>query len=381
MGGWTRGAAAQAGPIAIPDRALIVATGYPARVAEALGDYLADPRTVWTADSADLRRVLAANRPGLVLLDPAVAADGGPSVVPALAAARRAGAMVVLCGRYDDLRLRSPELTRVANLVLGLPHDSRRLARTIRQTMTMHGAPPAEPVSLSLRKVIGDGRDALERAVRGLRAGRPPDPAALLEAATGISDLAGSPELRRMRDLLRAHHDPTYTHSLRVAAGLVLFGQAFGIGASDLRTLALAGLLHDVGKALLPRTLLEKPQRLAADEWHLVRQHPVTGEKMIRDIGGLPATVHEVAARHHERLDGSGYPNGLTAAELDEASLLCAIVDMHVALTEPRAYKAAIGDAEAFNLMAVRHAGGIEAHFLRRYRELILDQTAETAAA
>jgi HD-GYP domain-containing protein (c-di-GMP phosphodiesterase class II) len=71
----------------------------------------------------------------------------------------------------------------------------------------------------------------------------------------------------------------------------------------------------------------------------------------------------------------------LTAAELDEASLLCAIVDMHVALTEPRAYKAAIGDAEAFNLMAARHAGGIDAHFLRRYRELILDHTAEAAAA
>lgn len=380
MGGWTRGPAAQAGPTAIPDRALIVATGYPARLAEALGDYLADPRTIWTADSADLRRVLTANRPSLVVLDPGVAMDGGVPVIPALAAARQAGASVVLCGRHDDLRLRSAELSRVANLVLGLPHDIRRLARTIRLTMTMDGAPPPAPVSPSLRKAIGDGRDALERAVRGFRAGRPPDPEALVEAATGICDLAGSHELRRMRDLLRAHHDPTYTHSLRVSAGLVLFGHAFGIGASDLRTLALAGLLHDVGKALLPRTLLEKPYRLAADEWHLVRQHPVVGEKMIHDIGGLPPTVHEVAARHHERLDGSGYPNGLTAAELDEPSLLCAIVDMHVALTEPRAYKAAISDGEAFSLMATRHAGAIESHFFKRYRELILDEAGGVAA-
>jgi putative nucleotidyltransferase with HDIG domain len=338
-----------------------------------VGDYLLDPRAVWAADARDLRGALARRPAALILVDADLPGILEPEPIAALGAARRAGPTVILCGRKADDRLQRPDLRRLADAVYRLPDDSGRVGEALRLTLTLRGEPLPATVGGSLRQAVALGREALHHVVRALQDGQTPDAGKLIEAAAGVSDLAGSPELRRMSDLLRTHHDPTYTHSLRVAAGMALFGHAIGIRADDLRALTLAGLLHDVGKARLPWTILEKPAPLSTDEWRLVRRHPLDGRQMLRQVSGLPALVDEVAARHHERLDGRGYPHGLAGAEIDEPSLLCAIVDMHVALTEPRAYKPPLGDAEALALIGSSQAGAVEAQFLRRYRELVLD--------
>lgn len=361
---------------AIHGRALIIASDERQQLGAAVGDFLLDPRAIWAGDAAELCFVLERHQPAMILVSAALPNLLATGPIRALGTARRRGPPVILCGREHDERLSHPVLRSVVDTVVELPDATGRISEAIRLTMTVRGEPAPRHGSPALRRTISRARDALHDAIRSFRSGQPPDGGGLLDAADGISGLAGSPELRRMPELLRAHHDPTYTHSLRVAASLALFGHAIGIRADELRMLALAGLMHDIGKATLPRWLLEKPGALVEPEWRLVRRHPLAGDRMLRQIGRLPPVISEVAANHHERLDGSGYPHGLAGLAIDEPSLLCAIVDMHIALTEPRAYKRALSDEEAFAIIERGQHGAVEAAFLRRYRELMLDTAA-----
>ena len=128
----------------------------------------------------------------------------------------------------------------------------------------------------------------------------------------------------------------------------------------DAEILAQAGLLHDIGKAAVPVGILDKPGPLDSGEWHLVQRHPLIAADVLQRSPALPAHLVRIAERHHERLDGSGYPQGLSGAQIDEPSLLCAIADVHTALTDRRAYRSPLDEAAAFARMraAGRPAAG-----------------------
>ena len=146
-----------------------------------------------------------------------------------------------------------------------------------------------------------------------------------------------------------------------------------GLRDADLQMVAEAGLLHDIGKIVVPPGLLGKPARLDENEWLEIRRHPAFGAATLRRGDGIPAAVIAVTGNHHERLDGTGYPNGISGRQIDDLSQLCSVVDVHVALTEPRAYKPAMADEVAFALMLETEVGRLDASYLDRYREIVLD--------
>ncbi|MCB1162610.1 MAG: HD domain-containing phosphohydrolase [Candidatus Krumholzibacteriia bacterium] len=137
--------------------------------------------------------------------------------------------------------------------------------------------------------------------------------------------------------------DPyTKGHSLRVAALAVFLGKQMGRSSYELQGLQLMGLLHDIGKVGIPTEILSKPGRLSPEELEIMRQHPQMGYEILKDIG-FPWPVAQVVLQHHERLDGSGYPQGLEGGELIWQVRLLAVADLIEAMSTDRPYRPGLG--------------------------------------
>ncbi len=138
-----------------------------------------------------------------------------------------------------------------------------------------------------------------------------------------------------------SHHDfYTATHMVNVATALVPLARE--LGYTDPRELGLicqAGLLHDIGKVYVPQEVLNRPGALSDEDWWLLRRHPELGWAHLKDYAGIDPLVPIVARQHHERLDGSGYPDGLTGDSLHPISRLAAVVDTFDAMTAFRPFK------------------------------------------
>src|SRR5262249_47565461 len=117
------------------------------------------------------------------------------------------------------------------------------------------------------------------------------------------------------------------------------------------RRLTRAALLHDVGKAYVPRELLDKPGKLSEDELVLMRQHPRRGYEALASQGVFPPEMLDVVLHHHELLDGSGYPDALEGSQISDSVGLTTIVDIYTALIEKRAYRLPFTHSRAFSIM------------------------------
>src|SRR6266545_4736145 len=123
--------------------------------------------------------------------------------------------------------------------------------------------------------------------------------------------------VRALTRLLAEKDTSTEEHTRRVALRAVQVGEELGLAAGRLRSLAIGGLLHDIGKLSVPEAILKKPAPLTDDEFDVIRKHPAWGDQLLRELGGFRDTVRQLVRSHHERLDGTGYPDGLSAAQLD----------------------------------------------------------------
>ncbi len=143
----------------------------------------------------------------------------------------------------------------------------------------------------------------------------------------------------------------TEEHTRRVALRAVEVGEELGLPAPHLRSLALGGLLHDMGKLGVPAEVLCKPGSLTDEEFEIVKRHPQTGVRLLRDLGGFPEGALGLVRGHHERLDGSGYPDGVAGDELDLDTRILAVCDVYDALVSPRVYRGAWGHERAIALL------------------------------
>ena len=140
-------------------------------------------------------------------------------------------------------------------------------------------------------------------------------------------------------------------HSRRVALLAVQVGEELGLPPFRTRTLAVAGLLHDIGKLAVPDRILSKPGPLEEEEFELIRLHPTLGEELLGDLG-LDGDVRRLVRDHHERLDGSGYPQGRSGDELDLDTRILSSCDVYDALISQRVYRPAWTSEQALRLLA-----------------------------
>lgn len=143
--------------------------------------------------------------------------------------------------------------------------------------------------------------------------------------------------LSRIKD--KDHY--TFMHSVSVAGLMITFSRAMGFDMSLIKEIAIGGMLHDVGKMLTPNNVLNKPGKLNDDEFKIMKSHVVYSRELLEGKPGITQAALDVAAMHHERIDGSGYPLGLKGDEISLVGQMSTIVDVYDALTSVRVYKSA----------------------------------------
>ena len=140
---------------------------------------------------------------------------------------------------------------------------------------------------------------------------------------------------------MRQQNDETYVHSLNVALICNVMGKWLKFSDDDIQLLTLCGILHDIGKTVIPDKLLKKPAKLTDLEYQIMKTHTLKGFDILKNLDLDPHVMHS-ALMHHERCDGSGYPSGLTANKIDSFAKIVAIADVYDAMTSARVYRGPI---------------------------------------
>ena len=199
--------------------------------------------------------------------------------------------------------------------------------------------------------IFNQGKPQVLAMFNEARMGRGLDLGFMLEL---VDEIAGSitraPTALLSVARLKNHDDYTYLHSMAVCGLMISLGKKMGLDEHQLRRVGMGGLLHDVGKAAVPLSILNKPTRLRGGEFIIMREHPIIGAQLLMDAEAGEDLV-DMALHHHEKFDGSGYPHGLKGEEISLFSRMAAVCDVYDAVTSDRAYRKGWSPAEAMHKM------------------------------
>ena len=200
--------------------------------------------------------------------------------------------------------------------------------------------------------------------------------------ADWTTELDGSDLLRQWLED-RSDPESPAIHSERVAAMAATLADAMGIHDPVwVASLRLASAMHDIGKLAVPETILKKPGRLEDEEWDTVRRHPEWGALLVERLG-MPGEVRAAVRHHHERWDGTGYPDGLAGESIPLSARVVSVVDVYDALTSERSYRRALTREEALAVMSDEAGAKLDPQIFNVFRRTLLasDRGHETAAA
>ena len=215
-------------------------------------------------------------------------------------------------------------------------------------------------------KICAKSKQAVTSMFHEARMGKALDAEAALpiveEISTSVMRNPGALiSLARLKD----KDDYTYMHSVAVCALMVSLSRQLGLDEAQTRQAGLAGLLHDVGKMMIPLGILNKPGKLTDAEFQSVRDHPSQGHKMLLDGKGISEVALDVCLHHHEKMDGSGYPEKLASEQISLYAKMGAVCDVYDAITSNRPYKNGWEPTESLRKMAEWSHG----HFDKRIFE------------
>ncbi|HEY9068809.1 MAG TPA: HD-GYP domain-containing protein [Candidatus Ozemobacteraceae bacterium] len=161
-------------------------------------------------------------------------------------------------------------------------------------------------------------------------------------AAQLIAEIARTPDAVLNLLAVRAYDDYTYAHNVNVATLSLMIGQAMGLSRTDLHSLGVGALLHDIGKLKVAKEILNKIGPLTPKEFELIRQHPRIGYEMLRTSREIGEWSKLIVLQHHEKFQGGGYPAGLKGSEISVMARIVAIADVYDALTTSRPFRPAM---------------------------------------
>ena len=210
---------------------------------------------------------------------------------------------------------------------------------------------------------------SLQKEFNSIVTGNVPDQSVLLETVHGmLQQSRNGIHVFDMIHCLRDYSDETYAHCLNVSLICYVLGNWFGYSKVDIEILTLSGLLHDIGKSVIPKEILSKPAALSADEYSKVKTHAVRGYDILRPQP-LDNRIKLAAMMHHERCDGSGYPMNLKGGQIEPFAKIVAIADVYEAMTAARSYRAPICPFDVIHLFETEGLSQFDTHFLMCFLE------------
>lgn len=235
------------------------------------------------------------------------------------------------------------------------------LQQGIAQTQAVQTRVPVEQELVRAKKIHSKARLAI---VTIFEEGRHGKSLPLKEVTALIEEICHSVSRNpsAMLSLIRLKNkdDYTYLHCVAVGVLMIALGKQMGIAEDTLRFLGMAGLLHDVGKMAVPSEILNKPGRLTDQEFAVIKTHPVSGWEMLSACADVDNMVLDVCLHHHERMDGTGYPDRLSGETLSLFARMGAVCDVYDAITSNRSYKDGWEPAVALRRMAEWQDGHLD---------------------
>lgn len=249
------------------------------------------------------------------------------------------------------------------------PFDAQAILQRIRAAFPDTNGFDATDSGKALNRGVEAAHAVMVKIFEKLPAGIPLKFSDIVAAENRILKAIKHSSLREWLTTVGCHHTGSYRHCLFVTGFAVAFAQHLGMREDDQRRLVRAALLHDVGKAFVPVTILDKPGTLTEEETRMVRMHPRLGYEALAAEGSFPPEMLDVILHHHELLDGTGYPNGLRDNQISDIVRITTIADIYAALVEKRAYRLQFTHANAFAIMEGMR-GKLDQHLLQAFRPI-----------
>lgn len=228
---------------------------------------------------------------------------------------------------------KSPPNEEASALASEEAHDSHNI---VKKTVVQNSM---EEDIQRARKLFNDAKPKVMAMYQDVRLGKAIDPETTLPLVNEIDSMVqrNSGAILSVARL-KTHDDYTYMHSLAVCALMVSLARHLSLDEEQIKLAGIGGLMHDLGKSLMPIEILNKPGKLSDVEYDIMKKHPAAGAKLLADSGAAPEVV-DIALHHHEKINGTGYPNRLQEKDITLLTRMAAICDVYDAVTSERAYK------------------------------------------
>lgn len=195
------------------------------------------------------------------------------------------------------------------------------------------------------------------------------------EVVPAVQEISRHPDIFAMFQAIQGNDDYTYQHNIGVGVLSTLIGRWMNMSEAELLVLSLAATLHDIGKLKIPAELLNKPEKLTAEEYEIVKKHTIYGYEMLKETTGANSHITLTALQHHEKNDGNGYPLGLKDEQIDSYSKIVTVADIFHAMSSSRPYHEPMPFHTIVDQMRRGSFGALDPHIVTVFLENIVKRT------
>jgi putative nucleotidyltransferase with HDIG domain len=224
----------------------------------------------------------------------------------------------------------------------------------------------------TIRKTYSEAVSVASAIWESARSNSGPDPAAAESMVDGLAQAVVQNRSALMAlTALKEYDNYTFTHMVNVSILTMAQARGLGIDGPMLREFGLAALMHDIGKVKTPPEILNKPDKLTDEEFAIMKRHVVDGAEILRSTTEIPPLAPVVAFEHHLRIDGTGYPAGVSRPTLNLATMLCGIADVYDAMRSQRKYQQAFPSERILAVLQRNDGTQFDQHLIRRFVQLL----------